>query len=95
MRRVHNIKKENYVLEMFEDRKTIFFVDRYSWSHSGLRKLTRKMCRNGVLVKLREDDRGFVYAKKLNNCSDRLMAGTTRSVRRTNGSSTMCRYRCI
>ena len=62
MRRVHNIKKENHVLEMFEDRKTIF-VGRYSWSHSGLRKLTRKMCRNGVLVKLREDDRGFLYAK--------------------------------
>ncbi len=62
MRRIHNIKKENHVLQMFEDSKTIF-VDRYSWSHSVLRKLTRKMCRNGTLLKVSENDRGFVYAK--------------------------------
>jgi hypothetical protein len=40
-----------------------FFVHRYSWSADRLRKMTRRMCKDGELVMVRRDQNGFYYRK--------------------------------
>lgn len=38
-----------------------FRVSKYAWSHDGLRKLTRRMCKDGKLTMVAKDGDGFTY----------------------------------
>ncbi len=64
--RIDRVKKASHVYSLFEERKSIF-VHRYAWGHSNLRKITRRMCKDGLLVKIGEDKEGFRYARNEHN----------------------------
>ena len=56
------IKKPNHIHRIIDERGFIF-VHRYAWSHSAMRKVTRRMCKDGVLLKVAEDRDGFKYIR--------------------------------
>lgn len=60
--RAHKIKKKSHVLRVIEEQGYIF-VHRYAYSHSSMRKVTRRMCKDGDLIKVWEDRIGFKYVR--------------------------------
>lgn len=50
---------EEQVLKLAAKRD--FRVSRFAWSHDGLRKLTRRMCKDGKLRMVQQDSDGFTY----------------------------------
>nr|DAN85979.1 MAG TPA: hypothetical protein [Caudoviricetes sp.] len=39
------------------------FVHRYAWSHANMRRVTRRMCADGKLIKVCENADGFRYVR--------------------------------
>ncbi|KNC11561.1 hypothetical protein AC790_13410 [Pantoea sp. RIT-PI-b] len=60
--RADKIKKPNHIHRIIDERGFIF-VHRYAWSHSAMRKVTRRMCKDGILLKVAEDRDGFKYIR--------------------------------
>ncbi len=61
--RADKIKKPNHVNRIIDEQGYIF-VHRYAWSHSNMRRVTRRMCKEGLLVKVVDNDAGFKYVRK-------------------------------
>lgn len=64
--RIDKVKKESHVYKMLDEYGWLF-VHRYAWSHSNFRKITRRMCKDGKLVKISEDRIGFRYVRSDHN----------------------------
>lgn len=46
---------------IIEKSKTGLFVSKYSYSHEKLRKKTKRLCKDGVLVMVQQDKDKFYY----------------------------------
>lgn len=57
---LYKIKKESQVADYINQRGTIF-VSKYSCSHSRLRKITRRMCKDGKITMKSMLKDGFIY----------------------------------